>query len=99
MKKIKEWWKNMSYRNKGIFMGVTFGLIKMPFFAVFGIHISESILKFFEFPDIYICKLFDISGTESCGFFALIYGFIYNPIFYGIIGGLLGYLIAKLRKK
>ena len=96
---FRKWWKSRKSWVKGVLIGGLFGLLKIPFFAIFGEYIAENILKLFEFPDIYICKLFDISGTESCGFFALFYGFTYNSIFYGIVGGLIAFLIARLLKK
>lgn len=99
MKKIIKWWRKLSYWKKGAFIGALLGLLKVPFFAMFGIYIPEIILKFFEIPDIQICNLFNISGTESCGFFFLFYGWTYNPIFYAIIGGFIGFIYAKLRKK
>ncbi|MBI1935064.1 hypothetical protein HYS31_01360 [Candidatus Woesearchaeota archaeon] len=93
------WWKNLSYWKKGIFIGIIIGLLKVPFFAIFGIYLPEIVFKFFEIPDKQICNLFNIGGTESCGFFFLFYGWIYNPIFYAIIGAILGLLYKLIRKK
>ncbi|HLC50735.1 MAG TPA: hypothetical protein VJI97_04900 [Candidatus Nanoarchaeia archaeon] len=96
---FKKWWRSLAYWRKGIFIGIVIGLLKVPFFAIFGIHFPEFIIKFFEVPDKQICNFLGISDGEPCGFFFLYYGVLYNPIFYAIIGGLMGFLYNKVRKK
>jgi len=95
---FKTWWGKQSYWKKGLFIGIIIGLLKVPFFAAFGIYIPETILRFFEIPDKQICDLFGINDGEPCGFFFLHYGAIYNPIFYAMLGAGIGLICDKLRK-
>jgi len=97
---FKKWWKGLEYWKKGVYIGALLGLIKIPLFVTFGERLPISVHYLFsKIPDEMICNLFKINEGESCGFFVLIYGFIYNPIFYAVIGGLLGFIYTKMIKK
>ena len=96
---LKDWWNKSKYWKRGMLIGFFFGIIKGPLFANLGEFLPEFIGNlFFKVPDEVLCSLFNINDGEPCGFFSFIYGFIYNPIFYGIIGILLASIYKKIIK-
>ena len=97
--KIKKLWNQFPLWLKGLSIGLILGLIKIPFFIIFGEILSSKLVYFLgKIPDELLCNLFSLGIGEKCGFFVLFYGFIYNPIFYGIMGGIIGLLCQKLKK-
>ena len=97
---FKKVWRNLPYLVKGGVMGgVGIGILKIPFFILFGDMLPAKLVYFLgKMPDELLCNLFNLGIGEKCGFFVLFYGFIYNPIFYGLIGIIVGLLCQKLRK-
>ncbi len=89
----KKYWKN------GLIIGVIVGLVKIPFFVIFGRILPDFIGSlFYKIPDETLCYLLNILEGEPCGFFVLIYGFIYNPIFYGLIGIIIGSICGLFKE-
>ncbi|MBI2102173.1 hypothetical protein HYT53_06195 [Candidatus Woesearchaeota archaeon] len=95
-----KFWKKLKYWQKGGVIGLIIGLVKIPFFVLMG----ESMPSIFVYyagliPDQMLCNFLNLGSGESCGWFALIYGFIYNPIFFGMIGMILGLCYSLIKKK
>ncbi|HLD15771.1 MAG TPA: hypothetical protein VJB94_04315 [Candidatus Nanoarchaeia archaeon] len=100
--KLKDRWKKLPIWGKGLFIGMIFGLFKVPFFVLFGEKLGLPVIVYTIFskvPDEALCNLLRLGIGESCGFFVIFYGFIYNPIFYGIIGGIIGFLYALFKNE
>lgn len=97
--KIINWWNRLSYLKKGMYIGGLIGLLKIPFFMIFGESLSESIFRFAEIPDRQICNFLNFADGEPCGFFVFYYGWIYNTIFYAIIGILTGFVIQYFKNE
>lgn len=97
---FREWWRKKEYWKRGAYIGALLGFVKIPFLVLYG----ESLTKisnnlFVKLPEEIICGLFNLGFGERCGYFALLYGFIYNPIFYGVIGIILGLVYDQFKKR
>ncbi len=92
-----KFWKKLKYWQRGIIIGLIVGLLKLPFFMVFGEYIPPIGYTIFQIPDQQICNMLHFSDGEPCGFFVFFYGWIYNPPFYAIIGAIGGLFIGIIK--
>lgn len=97
---FREWWGKSEYLRIGGYTGLAIGFLKLPFFFIFGENLPGQFVYYAGIiPDEVLCRLFNLGYGESCGFFFLYFGFIYNPLFYGMICALLGFFYNQLRRK
>lgn len=86
-------WQSLAPQWKGLCIGTFLGFIKMFFIS------SYSFEFLFRFPDQILCHVLALEAGDTCAFFILFGGFVYNPLFFGLIGLLLGLLIYSLKAK
>ena len=95
---LKTWWQRKSYWQKGLIVGLIFGVF--IYFSIFIFMDNEFLAEpVWSISGLPLCSVFDIKSGEPCGWIVIGYGLFLFPLVYGLIGALIGLIIGKVKGK
>lgn len=97
MKKIKQFWKNLKYWQKGGIIGLVIGLLLS---TELGAEIIGGVFWILSYT--LVCGLIYLTSENlfgKCANIILKLDVMFLPLLFGIIGTLIGFIIEKLKKR